>query len=290
MLLLYAYINLIFKAGLSFSEAMDYNLFDIYPQGWREMLFYFFVFILILQLTRELRMKTGRGLTKNFLLGKLRNPLSDKRIFMFMDLTSSTSYAEILGHKKYSSFIRDIYIELDEHIIAAKGSLYQYVGDEVVVSWSVKDGLKKNNCINFFFMVQKRMSELENFFKSKYEVVPQFKAGLHIGEVAITEVGGVLKRELAFHGDVVNTTARICAECRKLNESFLISKELSGMIKDLDENFSIQSVGKFNLRGKINEIELFKVIWKCNADNNKKMKEDYFKDDEIIKRLEAVEK
>ena len=96
-------------------------------------------------------MKTGRGLTKNYILGKLHSPLPDKRIFMFMDLTSSTRYAEILGHEKYSSLIRDIYLELDEYVIAFKGSLYQYVGDEVVISWSVKDGLENNNCIKLFF-------------------------------------------------------------------------------------------------------------------------------------------
>ena len=235
-------------------------------------------------------MKTGRGLTKNYLLGQLHKPLSDKRIFMFMDLTSSTSYAEKLGHEKYSSFIRDIYLELDEHIIASKGSLYQYVGDEVVVSWSVRDGLKNNNCIKFFYEVSEKIEELRIEFEQKYGVVPKFKAGLHVGEVAITEVGGILKRELAFHGDAVNTTARICAECSNLNESFLISKDLNELIKNLDQYLSIESVGKFNLKGKKSEIELFKILRPSIKDGIEEVKPEYLNDDEIINRLAAAKK
>jgi len=240
---------------------------------------------MILQLTRELRMKTGRGVIKNYLFGKLHKPLPTKRIFIFMDLESSTAYAEKLGHQKYSSFIQDIYLELDEHIIATRGSLYQYVGDEVVVSWSVKDGLKNNNCLTFFYSVSKSMEELKDRFYMKYGVVPKFKAGLHFGEVAVTEVGGVLKRELASHGDVVNTTARICAKCSSLKEPLLISEDLSEAFLNLEAQYSIESVGKFNLRGKKNEIGLFRVIKNSKAEDRTELKADYITDEILIPSL-----
>ena len=41
----------------------------------------------------------------------------------------------------------------------------------------------------------------------------------------VAEVG-VVKKEVAYHGDVINTSARIQAECNKHKVPILISEEL----------------------------------------------------------------
>ncbi|MGB5850265.1 MAG: hypothetical protein WBH40_17380, partial [Ignavibacteriaceae bacterium] len=41
--------------------------------------------------------KFGQGVLLNFILGKYHHPKEEKRIFMFIDLKSSTTYAEMLG-------------------------------------------------------------------------------------------------------------------------------------------------------------------------------------------------
>jgi len=48
-----------------------------------------------------------------------------------------------------------------------------------------------------------------------------FKAGIHIGKLVAGEMG-VVKKEIVFSGDVLNTSSRIQAECNKLNCSLLI--------------------------------------------------------------------
>jgi len=53
---------------------------------------------------------------------------------------------------------------------------------------------------------------LAAYYLSKYGRVPVFKAGIHGGKVMALEVGSV-KKELAYLGDIVNTTARIQGEC-----------------------------------------------------------------------------
>ena len=54
--------------------------------------------------------------------------LEEKRIFMFLDLRSSTFIAEKLGHKLYSEFIQDCFLDL-EVVRRHKAEIYQYVGD-----------------------------------------------------------------------------------------------------------------------------------------------------------------
>ena len=57
---------------------------------------------------------------------------------MFVDLISSTAIAEALGNKKYHSLLRDFYADMTNPIIYNKGEIYQYVGDEIVISICVK--------------------------------------------------------------------------------------------------------------------------------------------------------
>lgn len=70
---------------------------------------------------------------------------------MFLDLISSTKYAEKLGHKRYSMMIQDCYSDLTDAVIECSAQIYQYVGDEVVLTWDKSMGIKNNNCIKAFF-------------------------------------------------------------------------------------------------------------------------------------------
>ena len=83
----------------------------------------------------------------------------------------------------------------------------------------------------------------------KYGLSPEFKAGIHFGNVIINEVGGT-KQEIAYHGDTVNTTARIRSECSVLNEKLLISAELLDLLPDIDIEYLVESKGVFSLKGK----------------------------------------
>ena len=216
------------------------------------------MYLTIRFLVDQLKARTLKGIAKKFFWGKPGIPIMDTKIFMFMDLVSSTTYAEKLGYFKYSKFIRDIYKEIDEFVLATDGIIYQYVGDEVVIVWSLEDGLKNNNCLKFIHLFRERINELANYFMTQYDIIPEFKAAFHYGEVAISEIGGVLRRDIAFHGDTVNTTARICSKCRDLNEKILISGELAEQLST-DDKIEFESIGKFILKGKKFETELFRI-------------------------------
>jgi adenylate cyclase len=75
--------------------------------------------------------KFGQGVLISFLLGKYYRPKEDDRIFMFMDLKSSTTSAEKLGHIKYSQFIQDCFFDITDVITKYDAKIYQYVGDEL---------------------------------------------------------------------------------------------------------------------------------------------------------------
>jgi adenylate cyclase len=53
--------------------------------------------------------------------------------------------------------------------------------------------------------------------------VPEFKAGVNAGVVTVAEIGD-LKREIAYHGDVVNTAARLRSACNEFDKQLLASE------------------------------------------------------------------
>ena len=94
-------------------------------------------------------------------------------------------------------------------------------------------------------------------YNSKFSLLPEFKAGFHFGKVTTGEIG-VIKKNIIFTGDVLNTTARIQGLCNIYKVDILISGDL---IKELDihSQFQFKTLGENELRGRDEKIELFTI-------------------------------
>ena len=178
-----------------------------------------------------------------------------ERIFMFLDLSSSTEIAEKLGHIKYFELLNDFFNDIDEPILKNNGEIYQYVGDEVVVSWPLEDGTKSANCLKCFFDIKNAINDLSERYFERYGLIPSFKAGMHFGIVSTGTIG-TQKKEVIYTGDVLNTTSRIEGQCNHHNVNLLLSKDLLNKIPDKNE-FVFDKIGEINLRGKTSHITLF---------------------------------
>ena len=178
-----------------------------------------------------------------------------ERIFMFLDITSSTAIAENLGHVKYFELLNDFFKDLAKPIEAHKGEIYQYVGDEVVVSWALEEGIAEANCLHCFFDILDTIDDLSYKYLDKYDMVPTFKAGMHYGKVSTGTIG-TIKKEIIYTGDVLNTTSRIEGLCNQHNVNLLLSKDLMNKIPNEDQ-FKFVEIGEISLRGKASFVTLF---------------------------------
>ena len=197
----------------------------------------------------------GVAVLHNFFLGKYHKPKEENRIFMFMDMRSSTTIAEKLGHESYFSLLRDYYSAFTKPIIDSYGEIYQYVGDEIIVTWNVKDGIKDNRFLKCFFSMKDSLLEKQDHFNTAYGLTPGFKAGVHCGKVITGEIGDV-KKEIFHTGDVLNTAARIQGLCNQMNSEILISGPLAKIMVP-DEKVELKSIGNAELRGRNEQIELY---------------------------------
>lgn len=205
----------------------------------------------------EISENIGHGMLMNFFTGRYHQPIEEKRIFLFSDMKSSTTIAEKLGHVEYFKLLRKYYSDFSDAIIRHSGEVYQYIGDEIVISWKYQDGIKNYNCINCFFAMKEALIKKADWYDKTFGVVPTFKVGLHVGEVTTGEIGA-LKKEIIFTGDVLNTTARIQGLCNPYKVNNLISNDLIKELK-LGNVYQITSLGATKLKGKEEKMELFTI-------------------------------
>ena len=232
---------------------LDFNR-DAFNTYWiLEKLPSWFLIFFVTQLLIEIIEKYSPGIFVDIFFGKYMHPRIEKRIVMFIDLKDSTPIAEKLGHKDYFRFIRDFIYFISIALIEYGGRIYQYVGDEIVVSWPYNLRNSKR-CMDALIEARKQLQKNSERFRRKYGIAPEFRVGIHAGEVTVGEIG-VIKKDLAMSGDTMNTTARIRSACSELNQKFIVSKDFMEAI-DLKE-WQSESLGVVDLKGKANGIELF---------------------------------
>ncbi|MDF1695784.1 MAG: adenylate/guanylate cyclase domain-containing protein [Saprospiraceae bacterium] len=199
----------------------------------------------------------GQDVLLNFFTGKYHTPREEERIFMFVDMKSSTTIAEQLGHLEYFKLLRAYYDCFTDAIIENEGEIYQYVGDEIIVSWKFQQEKKDNRCINCFFAMKQSLEQKGEWFNAKFGVMPSFKAGIHLGKVTTGEIGNI-KKDILFTGDVLNATARIQGLCNEYGVALIVSDDLVEQSLDV-KDYSLGFLGEVELKGKVEKMKLYGV-------------------------------
>ncbi|MFL5744363.1 MAG: adenylate/guanylate cyclase domain-containing protein [Niastella sp.] len=244
-----------FSAALS--KSIDNVLFNIFSPSFFINVFLFGLLVSCTQFMLQVNDKFGPGILWKFITGKYYHPRQEERIFMFLDLRSSTTIAEKMNSKKFFVLLKEIYNDMTEPILNSKGEIYQYVGDEVVVSWPVEKGLAGNNCLLCFFGIKRAIEERKEHYIREYDLLPSFKAGLHIGEATVGEIG-VIKKDIVYSGDVLNTTSRIEGQCNNFDVNILLSAELLERMQ-LSNEYQQTALGEISLKGKQEMVLLYTI-------------------------------
>ncbi len=203
--------------------------------------------------------KYGPGVFPDYLLGRYFRPKKERRIFMFADIKNATGIAESLGETKYFNFLKDFFRDIAPAIVQSRGDVYQYVGDEIVISWKMKNGLKGGNTIRCFYNMKRMLLYRRKRYMDRYGYFPEFRVGIHCGNVMVGEIGKI-KREIAFSGDVLNTTSRIQEQCKVYDVDILASETFGDIAYKLPKGIIKQKLGDESLRGKSEEVGIVTYV------------------------------
>ncbi len=218
---------------------------------------YFICVILLINLILQINRKFGYGEFVSMITGKYHKPRKERRIFMFLDMKDSTGNAERLGHYNYSRLIQSCIHDLTDLIIRYKAQVYQYVGDEVVLTWPTKKGMQDLNFINLYYAFEQRLDDKRDYYEKQYHFLPEFKAGVDEGIITVTEVGDI-KREIAYHGEVLHTAARLEKMCNRLGKKVLITQKINVNLQAVN-GYGKELMGEFQLRGKEHKEKVYGI-------------------------------
>jgi adenylate cyclase len=197
----------------------------------------------------------GRRTLRDIVLGRYHRPRSEERFFLFVDIAGSTALAERIGPAAVHRFLDHVFRLASDPIGDHSGEIYQYVGDEMVVTWTAAEGRWDARPIACLFAIQAALHEAAPKFEREFGVAPGIRAALHAGPVISGEVGGS-KRDIVFHGDVMNTASRLEQATRDLDRRFLVSADALSRLAGT-ERYALEPLGPRALRGRAAPVEVY---------------------------------
>lgn len=205
----------------------------------------------------------GERTLRDIVFGRYHRSRVEERFFLFVDITGSTPLAERIGPEAIHRFLGEVFRLASDPIDDHRGEVYQYVGDEIVVTWMMNEGRAGARPIACFFSIERALAQAAPDFQRKFGAVPRLRGALHAGPVITGEVGGS-RRAIVYHGDVMNATSRIEQATRDLERRFLVSQDALDRLLDLD-GFAREDLGLQRLRGRADSIRVYAVESKSSS-------------------------
>ena len=199
----------------------------------------------------------GPNVLLSFVTGRYYRPRIEERVFLLIDMKAATGFGERLGPLEFHRLLNRFVSDLADPIVARGGEIYRYVGDELIATWTTARGVQDARCVRAYFDAVDRLAELAPDYERQFGSPVRFRGALHSGPVVAGEMGAI-KKEIAFLGDTVNTAARIEEISHQRDHSLIASGDLLDRLA-LPPDFSKQSLGKVQLRGKTAGIELYAI-------------------------------
>ncbi len=214
----------------------------------------------------------GQNVLINFITGRYYAPRLELRVFLFLDMEGSTGLAERLGPLAFHRLLNRFVLDLTGPIVAAHGEIHRYVGDELIATWKLEEGIAGGRCVAACFAAIDQLAKHAPDYRREFGAAVAARAGLHCGQVVAGEMGSV-KKEIVFLGDTVNTTARIQDLCRQTGNRVLASADLIDQL-ELPAGIAKSSLGDLRLRGKGADLTLYALTKLAGRSNAQGLKEE----------------
>lgn len=197
----------------------------------------------------------GPSLFISLLLGRYHRPTREERIFLFLDVSGSTHFADQHGDLEAQAYLGQIFNALAAPVRRTRGSIDDYIGDMALVTWPMRRGMRDAACLRCVFDFAATIKAQSSAWQARFGQVPQFRAVLHCGWVVTAEVG-LERHKIAYFGDVVNTTGRLETLSKTLGEPVLVSADLLGSMQGLPQDFAAEHLGFHVIRGRNEPLEV----------------------------------
>ncbi len=123
-----------------------------------------FVFVFILDMNSLL----GQNVLINLITGRYYAPRLESRVFLLIDMEGSTGFAERLGPLAFHRLVNRFIDDLTQPIVAARGEIHRYIGDELIATWKLKEGIADSRCVAACFAAIDQLAKRAPDYKREF--------------------------------------------------------------------------------------------------------------------------
>ncbi|WP_111561150.1 adenylate/guanylate cyclase domain-containing protein [Rhizobium sp.] len=237
----------------------------VIPHSWVDMVvlpFNAFLYALavcsLMIFVLRVRELLGREVFTSMLVSRYRKPVSEERVFLFIDLVDSTTFAEKHGDLRAQQMLSSLFAAFAEPVRKYKGTIVDYVGDAAIITWPLDRGVKFARCVNCIFDIINAIEADAESWLTTYGQVPRLRAALHGGSIITAEIG-VDHHKITYFGDTINTASRLESLCKTLNRSVLISTDLAQRIQ-LPAKVVAEDLGQHAVKGRGQSLGVISLV------------------------------
>ena len=176
---------------------------------------------------------------------------------LFCDLRGFTALSESLSPGTVRIMLDHYYDRVTELVLAMRGTLMKYVGDEVFAVWGAPIPTTDHpaQALACAIAIQELTPELNRELLERDAPEVSFGIGLNTGEAVAAHFGGRRRRQYDVVGDTVNVGARLCSTAGR-GEIILSDQVLSRVPSPPP----VEPVGPVELKGVSRELRLWRVV------------------------------
>ena len=177
---------------------------------------------------------------------------------LFADIRGFTAISETNPPETVLKLLAQYHETMVGIIFHHGGTLDKFIGDGIMATFGTphtkQDDIER--AVNTGISMRDALPLLNENLSSQGLPVIQIGIGIHYGQVIAGNIGSSNRLEYTVIGDTVNTASRVESACKATGETLLFTRAITENIRQI---FSIRQVGKFQLKGKAESIELFTI-------------------------------
>lgn len=205
--------------------------------------------------TVEMGRLLGFGTLRSLMTGRYVQPRRERKVFLLIDMKDSTGHAERLGPIRFHELLNAFFRDIADAALECDAEIHKYVGDEAILTWPAGPAPANGDCLACPFIARDFIAAHGERYRTRFGVVPAFRATLHCGEIVAGEIGD-LRREIAYVGDTLNVAARLLEAAKTLHRDILVSADLLDAVPR-PPDLRAEPLPTLELRGRNAPLEIF---------------------------------
>jgi len=224
------------------------NRLDDLPTVYRRLpygLTFFTIFSVVGVLMMRVVHFIGLDTLFHLTVGTYHRPVQERRVLLFLDINGSTALGEQLGPLRTRELVRKFLSDVTQPIVDHGGDIYLYKGDGLIATWVWDDAVRDDAILCAVDQMFAVVARERAAYQASFAVVPEFRIGIHGGEVVVSEQGDA-KRSIGIYGDTINIAARMEEATRSHRVHCVISAAVAA---ELADKAGLRALGEERVKG-----------------------------------------